>query len=218
MTVPADEGLLSVSAAARLLGVSSSSLRAWAAAGLVPHARTAGGHRRFDAGDLLRWLAEHGGSLPAPAASSTAAPRPDARVRPLPERAGRVRVDLEATLDALEGEMATRGRAGADGWAAMRARLSEAILAVADGLEEGDLSTAYRATEWEGFRHGAAGQPGDGPIAGALALRRALHGPLAPHDAPEDERRALERCLDALPIHAAAGYAEGVRARRRAAR
>ena len=40
--------LLSVSAAARLLGVSSSSLRAWAAAGRVPHVRTPGGHRRFE--------------------------------------------------------------------------------------------------------------------------------------------------------------------------
>lgn len=216
--MPPEEGRLSVSAAARLLGVSPSSLRAWAAAGLVPHARTAGGHRRFDADDLLRWLAEHGGSLPAPAPASEPSSEPDARVRPLPERAERVRADLDATLTALEGEMTGRGRAGADGWTAMRARLGETIIAVADGLESGDLSAVYRATEWEGFRHGAVGQPGDGPIAGALALRRALHGPLAPGEAPDDERRALERCLDALPIHAAAGYAEGVRARRRAAR
>ena len=58
--------LLSVSAAARLLGVSSSSLRAWAAAGRVPHVRTPGGHRRFELDELVRWLAERGGAPPAP--------------------------------------------------------------------------------------------------------------------------------------------------------
>jgi excisionase family DNA binding protein len=214
----ADEDLLSVSAAARLLGVSPSSLRAWAAAGLVPHARTSGGHRRFDADDLFGWLAEHGGTLPAPAPPPPGTLEPDEPVVPLPDAAARVRAGLEGTLDALEDEIAERGRAGPDGWSAVRARLEEIVLAVAEGLERGDMSSVYRTTEWEGFRHGAAGRPGDVPIAGALALRRVLHAPLAPQDAPEEERRALERCLDLLPVHAATGYAEGVRARRRAAR
>ena len=57
--------LLTVSAAARLLGVSSSSLRAWAAAGRVPHVRTPGGHRRFELDELVRWLSERG-AAPAP--------------------------------------------------------------------------------------------------------------------------------------------------------
>src|SRR3954469_13945921 len=58
--------LLTVSAAARLLGVSSSSLRAWAAAGRVPHVRTPGGHRRFELDELVRWRSEPGGAPPAP--------------------------------------------------------------------------------------------------------------------------------------------------------
>src|SRR3990172_6467153 len=58
--------LVSVSVAARMLGVSASSLRAWAAAGIVPHRRTTGGHRRFDPRELQQWLAARGGLPPAP--------------------------------------------------------------------------------------------------------------------------------------------------------
>ena len=57
-SVVGDGSELSVSQAARLLGVSVSSLRAWAAVGDVPHARTAGGHRRFRRDDLQRFIAE----------------------------------------------------------------------------------------------------------------------------------------------------------------
>jgi excisionase family DNA binding protein len=64
-----DTDRLSVSGAARLLGVSVSSLRAWAAAGQVPHERTPGGHRRFHREELREWLADHGGELPDPRAA-----------------------------------------------------------------------------------------------------------------------------------------------------
>ena len=59
---------LSVSAAARALGVSPSTLRLWASEGRVPHVRTAGGHRRFDPEALRQWLARQ------PARPSRASP------------------------------------------------------------------------------------------------------------------------------------------------
>jgi excisionase family DNA binding protein len=42
-----DEKLLTVSQAARKLGVSANTLRRWTSRGLVPHLRTSGGQRRF---------------------------------------------------------------------------------------------------------------------------------------------------------------------------
>ena len=51
------DNLLSVAAAAELLGVSTSTLRAWAAEGRVPYTTTAGGHRRFSRTDLAALVA-----------------------------------------------------------------------------------------------------------------------------------------------------------------
>jgi excisionase family DNA binding protein len=47
---------LTLSAASKLLGVHPATLRHWADAGQVPSYRTPGGHRRFDADELLAFL------------------------------------------------------------------------------------------------------------------------------------------------------------------
>ena len=46
--------LLSISEAARRLGVADKTLRSWADKGLVPHVRLPSGYRRFDPADIER--------------------------------------------------------------------------------------------------------------------------------------------------------------------
>lgn len=207
--------LLSVSAAARLLGVSSSSLRAWAAAGRVPCVRTPGGHRRFELDELVRWLAERGGAPPAP--QTRMQELVPTRIEAMPETAERLAEAGDAVLSAFEEELArTRRGAGSRPTATRQARVLGALESLADALGSGDLSGCYRDAEWEGFRHGASGQPGDGPVTEALALRRAVDRVLGPQvgDRPGD-RRVVERSLDRMAVRVAAGYADGVRCRLR---
>jgi hypothetical protein len=88
------------------------------------------------------------------------------------------------------------------------------VEAIAEGVERGDMAVCMREAEWEGFRHGAAGSPGDAPVTEALALRRAVDRVLAPVLGGDDERRrSLERAMDRMAVRVAAGYAEGVRVR-----
>jgi excisionase family DNA binding protein len=205
--------MLSVSAAARLLGVSPSSLRAWAAAGQVPHVRTSGGHRRFEVDRLVQWLAERGGDPPAPV--SRPAELVPTRVDALPAVAEALRARTEDIRAALERGLsaqrpATRSRL------ARNARITGGLSRLADGLEAGDLGPCYRDSEWEGFRYGAAGQAGDPAVMEALALRTAVDEVVGEdfEDRPA-ERRCLERALDRMAVRVAAGYAEGVRCRLR---
>jgi excisionase family DNA binding protein len=221
---PAAEGgrakspqLLSVSAAARLLGVSSSSLRAWAAAGRVPHVRTPGGHRRFELDELVRWLAERGGAPPAPV-TRTGELVPT-RVEPMPALAGSLRERAEAVVHSFEDEIGLgRGSAPVRAPAGRRSRVLAAVESLADALERGDLGECYGEAEWEGFRHGASGQPGDAVVTEALAVRRAIDRELHPVCAGRPlDQRALERALDRMAVRVASGYAEGVRCRLRTA-
>jgi excisionase family DNA binding protein len=209
--------LLSVSAAARLLGVSSSSLRAWAAAGRVPHVRTPGGHRRFEHDELVRWLAERGGAPPAPITRS--GELVPTRVEPMPALARALRERADAVVGAFEEELAQgRGSAAARASAGRRSRVLAAVESLADALESGDLGDCYGEAEWEGFRHGASGQPGDAVVTEALALRRAVDRELHPLCAGRPlDQRALERALDRMTVRVASGYAEGVRCRLRTA-
>jgi excisionase family DNA binding protein len=209
--------LLTVSAAARVLGVSTSSLRAWAAAGRVPHRRTSGGHRRFDPAELERWLAERGGNPPAPP------PRPHdlvpTRIEPLPEMGRALRQRVPAVVESIERQLDDRRPVGPRRPAlARRSRLGDDVTTLADAMVEGDLTSSFREAEWQGFRHGAAGHPGEVPVGEALALRRAVDGAL--EDVYEQrgpgERRAVERLLDRLAVRVAAGYADGLRSRLRA--
>ncbi len=209
-----DSPLLSVSAAARLLGVSSSSLRAWAAAGRVPHVRTPGGHRRFELDELVRWLADRGGAPPAtPSRLQELVPT---RLEAMPDTARALAEAAPAVLEAFEDELG-RTRAGAlRPSAARQARVTGALEALSEALASGDLGECYRDAEWEGFRNGASGQPGDAPVTEALALRRAVDRVLGPVLAGRTgELRAVERALDRMAVRVAAGYADGVRCRLR---
>jgi excisionase family DNA binding protein len=212
---PKGPQLLSVSAAARLLGVSSSSLRAWAAAGRVPHVRTPGGHRRFELDELVRWLGERGGAPPAP--SQRTGELVPTRIEPLPALAEELRQRSAVVVTAFEEELAqTRAPGAARAAAGRRARVGAALDSLADALEAGDLGECYGEAEWEGFRHGASGQPGDTVVTEALAVRRAVDRMLAPacEGRPLDQR-ALERALDRMAVRVASGYADGVRCRLR---
>lgn len=209
--------LLSVSAAARLLGVSSSSLRAWAAAGRVPHVRTPGGHRRFELDELVRWLAERGGAPPAPAQRS--AELVPTHMEPVPALAEALREQADAVVDAFEEELAqTRGAGAGRASAGRRARVTGVLDSLAAALDAGDLGECYAEAEWEGFRHGASGQPGDVVVTEALAVRRAVDRVLAAAGSGRPlDQRALERALDRMAVRVAAGYADGVRCRLRSA-
>ncbi len=206
--------LLSVSAAARLLGVSSSSLRAWAAAGRVPHVRTPGGHRRFELDELVRWLAERGGAPPAP--QQRLQELVPTRFEAMPETAAVLAGAGDDVLSAFEEELSRARSTAPRPSSARQTRVLGALESLTEALETGDLAACYRDAEWEGFRHGASGQPGDAPVTEALALRRAVDRVLAPslsENAPE--RRAVERSLDRMAVRVAAGYADGVRCRLR---
>jgi excisionase family DNA binding protein len=208
--------MLSVSAAARLLGVSPSSLRAWAAAGQVPHVRTPGGHRRFELDQLVAWLTARGGAPPEPGT------RPQelvpTRIDAVPEIAAALRSATAAVTADFEEQVRRTRPAGARMSAGRGARIAAALECLADGLERGDLSACYRDAEWEGFRQGAAGQPGDAAVTEALALRGAIGRVLAGQlQADPAVRRTLERALDRMAVRVAAGYADGVRQRLRAA-
>lgn len=207
--------LLSVSAAARLLGVSPSSLRAWAAAGRVPCVRTPGGHRRFELDELVRWLAERGGAPPAP--QSRMQELVPTRIEAMPEMASALSDALDDILLAFEEELGrTRTGAAARHSSARQGRVVGALDSLAAALEVGDLSGCYRDAEWEGFRHGASGQAGDGAVTEALALRRAVDRVLGPRLAGRPAvQRVLERSLDRMAVRVAAGYADGVRCRLR---
>lgn len=207
--------LLSVSAAARLLGVSSSSLRAWAAAGRVPHVRTPGGHRRFELDELVRWLADRGGAPPAP--QQRLQELVPTRFEAMPGTAAVLAEAGDDVFHAFEEELARARPSGAVRPSAAReSRVRGALEALTEALESGDLASCYRDAEWEGFRHGASGQPGDAPVTEALALRRAVDRVLAPSVAENaPERRAVERSLDRMAVRVAAGYADGVRCRLR---
>lgn len=207
--------LLSVSDAARMLGVSPSSLRAWAAAGLVPHVRTPGGHRRFEVQELVRWLAVRGGSPPAP--QQRLQELVPTRIGASPDVADALAGAGPEVLQAFEDELARVRPPGAVRPSlARRTRVLASLDSLAEAMRSGDLANCYRDAEWEGLRHGAQGKPGDVPVTEALALRRAVDRVLAPMLGDgRPERRTVERSLDRMAVRVAAGYAEGVRLRMR---
>ncbi|MGB1712200.1 MAG: helix-turn-helix domain-containing protein [Miltoncostaeaceae bacterium] len=168
-----DTDLLPVSAAARLLGVSVSSLRAWAAAGRVPHERTPGGHRRFDRAILREWMEARGARVPDHDPSHPVHLVPG-RITPRPRAAAAIdraapRIADEATALVADGHPRSRRMS-----TTLRARLLEQADALAHSLATGDLAPCIREAEWRAFRDGAADVPAARPMGEARALARAV--------------------------------------------
>ena len=221
-TGPAPKGateprLLTVSAAARLLGVSSSSLRAWAAAGRVPHVRTPGRSpplRARRAGALAVRARRRAARAAAAAAGARADPRGgDARDRPRPGRAPATRCSR-----AFEEELArTRPSGASRPSAARQTRVLGALEALAGALDTGDLAGALPRRRVGGLparRLRAAGRRaghrGPGPAArGQPGARADPSPPGPPSGAP------WSGSLDRMAVRVAAGYADGVRCRLR---
>lgn len=202
---------MSVSAAARALGVSPSTLRLWASEGRVPHVRTAGGHRRFDPEALRQWLARQ----PArPSRSPRAAPAQLAASAPLAD-ALRARADLvsDAVETLVEGpaEVAYRRLPPGERRGVVRAWVD----ALADSFASGDLSEALEQAETYGRGHGLAGSSAEVTLGGSLALERAMDRALAAPPSPltEDERREVVGAMSQLTVRVATAWAAAVAGR-----
>jgi excisionase family DNA binding protein len=195
-----------VSAAARALGVSASTLRLWASEGRVPHVRTAGGHRRFNPEALRRWLAEQPGRGSRSAGRRSAARVvPDAEVaRALRERADNV---AAAVGDLVDGpaEVAYR-RLSPD---ERREVVRDWVEVLAAGFEVGTLADALERAETYGHAHGLAGSSADVTLGGSLALERAIaRGLTVPEPILDDESRALVlAAVDRLTVTIASAWA-----------
>ena len=206
---------MSVSQAARLLGVSVSSLRAWAAAGLVPHVRTPGGHRRFHHDQLATWMTQRGGHLPQ-SHDGRGAGLVAGRIRALPDAARVLERCHGGIVDDALALLADGGRVSRRRADARRARMDEQLSALAASLDAGDLSTCLHDAEWQAFRHGAAGLPATQPVGEALALERALERALAAEGLPAARQAVARDAVDRIVWHAASGLASGARSREEA--
>lgn len=214
MTQPVMPGTnrLSVSQAARLLGVSVSSLRAWAAAGMVPHVRTPGGHRRFDRDELAGWLAERGGELPD-APSGRHGTLVAGRMQPCPGASDLLATRQPQVVDDAMALMADGRRLSHRRSQQRRARMELQMAELVDALATGDLSACLREAEWQAYRHGAAGMPATQPVGEALALGRAVERTLVAQGCPGPEMAAVRDAVDRIMWHAAEGLAQGRRSR-----
>lgn len=202
---------LSVSAAARALGVSPSTLRLWASEGRVPHVRTAGGHRRFDPEELRQWLARQPArpsrpQRPAPAGISASITVADA----LRSRADLVS-DAVETLVEGPAEAAYRRLPPAERRGVVRAWVD----ALADAFAAGSLADALERAETYGRGHGLAGSSAEVTLGGSLALERALDRALATPPSPlsDDERREAVAAMGQLTVRVATAWAAAVAGR-----
>lgn len=183
-----DRAWLPISDAARALGVSTSTLRAWAADGQVPHVRTAGGHRRFDPDALATWLARRPSpGMPREERSTHIAPSPLAAAV-LEHRAA----DIAARADAVFGLDPDQRRAARD-W----------VLVVARALRTGRMADALDRAAAHGRAHGAAGSSPGHAMAGALALERAVDDVLAHESLPRDERDHVDAVMRRMAVRIA---------------
>lgn len=199
-----DPAWLSISAAARALGVSTSTLRAWAADGDIPHVRTAGGHRRFNPDALADWLAERPEpGLPREERTTHMARAPKA-ADALIARASRIAdlaVDdlMPSTSDAFAHLTAGERRQAAADW----------VVVVAHALRTGRMGDALERADAYGAAHGSAGSPAESALAGAMAMERALDQALAegPDPLPADERDRVVALVRRLTVRIADAWA-----------
>lgn len=202
---------LSVSAAARALGVSPSTLRLWASEGRVPHVRTAGGHRRFDPEALRQWLARQ----PARPSRPTRQGSTQVPVAPMLADALRARADLvsDAVESLVEGpaEAAYRRLPPAERRGVVRAWVD----ALADAFQVGSLADALERAETYGRGHGLAGSSAEVTLGGSLALERAIdRALLAPPAAlSEAQRREVVAAMSQLTVRVATAWATAVAGR-----
>ena len=202
---------LSVSAAAKALGVSPSTLRLWASEGRVPHVRTAGGHRRFDPEVLRQWLARRPARPARPARASTV----DIAVAPELAEALRPRADRvsDAVESLVEGpaETAYRRLPSAERRGVVRAWVD----ALADAFEIGSLADALDRAETYGRGHGLAGSSAEVTLGGSLALERAIDRALEeePPALDETQRRDVVAAMSQLTVRVATAWAAAVAGR-----
>ena len=202
---------LSVSGAAKALGVSPSTLRLWASEGRVPHVRTAGGHRRFDPEALRQWLARR----PARASRPVRVGAVAIRLAPELAQALRARADLvsDAVENLVEGpaETAYRRLPAPERRGVVRAWVD----ALADAFEAGSLADALDRAETYGRGHGLAGSSAEVTLGGSLALERALDRAVqAPPDPlNEDQRREVVTAMSQLTVRVATAWAAAVAGR-----
>ncbi len=190
-----DRAWLPISSAARALGVSTNTLRAWAADGRVPHVRTAGGHRRFNPDALAEWLAERPDpGMPREERSTSLAPAPQL-ADVLVSRADRVAIIADDELSGAGGQgfrrlpVHERRRAAVD-W----------VLVVADALRTGRLAEGLDQARAYGHAHGTAGSSAEDALAGPIAMGRAIdaalgEGPEAVTPGERDHAAAVVRRL-----------------------
>jgi excisionase family DNA binding protein len=202
---------LSVSAAARALGVSPSTLRLWASEGRVPHVRTAGGHRRFDPEALRQWLARRPARAIRPARPGTVEIAAD------PELAAALRARVDLVLDAVEtlvegpAEAAYRRLPSAERRGVVRAWVD----ALADAFEAGSLADALDRAENYGRGHGLAGSSAEVTLGGSLALERAIARAVQtpPEPLTEAQRRDVVAAMSQLTVRVATAWAAAVAGR-----
>lgn len=207
----ADGGWLSVSAAARALGVSSSTLRLWASEGRVPHVRTAGGHRRFDPEVLRQWLARQ------PARGGRPARRGAMQITTAPDLAEIVAACADRTAEIVEtlvegpAEVAYRRLSAAERRNVVRSWID----LLAEAFRTGNLAEALERSETYGRGHGLAGSSAEVTLGGSLALERAMERALAEGPAPATaEQRALAgAAMSLLTARVATSWAAAVASR-----
>jgi excisionase family DNA binding protein len=205
-----DGAWLSVSAAAKALGVSASTLRLWASEGRVPHVRTAGGHRRFNPEALRQWLAEQPGpGLRGPRrGSSRIAPDPDL-ARALRGRSERV---AGAVGDLVDGPaQAAYRKLSPD---ERREVVRDWVEVLADAFDSGSLADALERAETYGHAHGLAGSSAEVTLGGSLALERAIARALTPPNGVGQEQTAqVLSAVDRLTITIASSWASALAGR-----
>jgi len=197
-----------VSATARAIGVSPSTLRLWATDGRVPHVRTAGGHRRFDPEALRQWLARQ------PARPSRPSRRATVQVRVAPRLAEALRARAGLVAEAVEGlvegpaEAAYRGLPAAE----RSSVVSAWVEALADAFESASLDDALERAETYGRGHGLAGSSAEVTLGGSLALERGMERALrsGPRPLSDDERREALTAMSQLTVRVATAWAAAV--------
>jgi excisionase family DNA binding protein len=205
-----DGGWLSVSAAAKALGVSASTLRLWASEGRVPHVRTAGGHRRFNPEALRQWLAEQPGpGMRGPRRGSARLQADPTLARELRGRAERVAVAVGGLVDG-PAQAAYRRLSPEE----RREVVRDWVEVLADAFETGTLSDALERAETYGHAHGLAGSSAEVTLGGSLALERAIARALVPPEGidPVQAGQVLA-AVDRLTITIASAWASALAGR-----